>query len=333
MHLKRMIYVAAAVMCGCAHASAEPPKFRVGWVVPVANVASILFEKPGVAVHVGKTYEYEGLRFASTTTMVTALATGDLDIGTLGNTAISISIANAGLDDLRIIADELRDGVEGYYSDEYMVRDDSPIKTVEDLKGKIVGVNSQGGSMDLARFVVLRKHHLDPSRDVTFVEARLANMKAMLSDRKIDLAEATLPFSYDPGLRSIARPLFKQKDADGPTDMLVWGTRAPIIAKNRAALVDLMEDLVRTVRYLTDPANHAEVVELAAKFTKQPASNFADWLFTKKDFYRDPNLMPDVASLQRSFDLQADLGYVKQRVDANAHTDLSMLKEASARLK
>jgi NitT/TauT family transport system substrate-binding protein len=94
-----------------------------------------------------------------------------------------------------------------------------------------------------------------------------------------------------------------------------------------------MEDLVRTVRYLTDPAHHAEVVELAAKFTKQPASNFADWLFTKKDFYRDPNLMPDVGSLQRSFDLQADLGYVKQRVDAGKHTDLSMLNEALARAK
>jgi len=328
-----VICVAIGLIGLCLPASADPPKFRVGWVVPVANVASIVAEvPPGVTHHLGKTYLYEPLHFASTPTMVTALATGDLDMGTLGNTGLSIAIANAGLNDARVIADELRDGVDGYYSDEYMVRKDSPIKTVDDLKGKVVGINSQGGAMDLARFVILRQHHLDPAHDVTYVEARLPNMKAMLAESKIDLGEATLPFSYDPALRAIARPLFTQKDADGPTDMLIWVARAPFIAKNRAALVDFLEDLIRTVRYVTDPANHAAVVELAARVTKQPAANFEDWLFNKKDFYRDPNLTPDIGSLQRNFDLQAELGYIKKRVDARSHADLSVLKEALARV-
>lgn len=333
MRTRCMVYVVIALICGCSSASADPPKFRVGWVVPVANVASIVAEvPPGVTRHLGKSYVYEPMHFASTPTMVTALATGDVDMGTLGNTGVSIAIANAGLDDLRVIADELRDGVDGYYSDEYMVRKDSPIKTVEDLKGKVVGVNSQGGAMDLARFAIMREHHLDPAHDVTYVQTQLPNMKAMLGEGKIDLGEATLPFSYDPALRAIARPLFTQKDADGPTDMLVWTARASFIAQNHAALVDFMEDLIRTVRYLTDPTNHAAVVELAAKFTKQPASNFEDWLFSKKDFYRDPNLTPDIGSLQRNFDLQTKLGYIKGHVDASQHADLSILKEALARV-
>jgi ABC-type taurine transport system substrate-binding protein len=78
----------------CLPANADPPKFRVGWVVPVANVASIVAEvPPGVTHHLGQTYLYEPLHFASTPTMVTALATGDLDMGTLGNTGLSIAIA------------------------------------------------------------------------------------------------------------------------------------------------------------------------------------------------------------------------------------------------
>ena len=31
-------------------ASAEPLKLRVGWIVPVTNIASILFAKPGIAI-------------------------------------------------------------------------------------------------------------------------------------------------------------------------------------------------------------------------------------------------------------------------------------------
>lgn len=130
--------------------AADPPTIRVGWVVPVANLPSVLFEKPGVAHHLGQSYQYQPVRFASTVAMVTALATSDLDIGTLGYSAFAIAVTNAGMKDLRVIADEFRDGVAGYYTDEYMVRKDDPIARIEDLKGKVVGSNSLGGAMDIA---------------------------------------------------------------------------------------------------------------------------------------------------------------------------------------
>lgn len=312
---------------------AEPARVRVGWVVPVANLPSILFEKQGIARHLGQTYQYEPIKFSSTVAMVTALATGDLDIGTLGYSAFAIAVVNAGMGDLRIIADEFRDGVDGYYTDEYMVRKDSPIQRVEDLKGRVVGTNSAGGAMDIGMRAMLRKHNIDVKNDVTVIEAGLANMRAMLVDRKIELAPATLPFSYDPELRAIARPLFTQKEGVGTTDMIIWAARTPFLDKNRPAMIDFMEDSVRAVRYLTAAANHQEVVDIAAKFTKQPASNFSDWLFTAKDFYRDPNLLPDLVALQRSFDLQAEMGFVKNSFDVNKYTDLSIVKEAAARVK
>ncbi len=158
-------------------------------------------------------------------------------------------------------------------------------------------------------------------------------MKAMLSERKVVLAPATLPFSYDPELRAIARPLFTQKEAVGTTDMIIWAARAPFLAANRAAMVDFMEDAVRATHFYTDTANHQEAVAIAAKFSKQPASNFDDWLFTKKDFYRDPNLLPDLAALQKSIDLQAELGFVKASFDIKDYTDLAIVKEAAARIK
>lgn len=330
---KTLCCVLLVGLLDATRAQADPPTFRIGWVVPVANLPSILFEKPEIAHHLGWSYRYEPIRFSSTVAMVTALATGDLDIGTLGYSAFAIAITNARIDDLRIIADEFRDGVEGYYTDEYMVRQDSPIQRVEDLKGKVIGTNSAGGAMDIGMRAVLRKHGIDPKNDVTVIEAGLANMKAMLADRKIELAPATLPFSYDPELRAIARPLFTQKEGVGMTDMIVWAARTPFLDTNRAALVDFMEDSIRAMRFLIDPANHAQAVAIAAKFTKQPASNYEDWLFTKKDFYRDPDLVPDLAALQLSFDRQAEMGFIRTSFDVNGYTDLSIVRESAARLR
>ncbi len=44
------------------------------------------------------------------------------------------------------------------------------IKSVQDLKGKIVGISSFGGTPHTEAILVLRKHGLDPEKDVTFLQ-------------------------------------------------------------------------------------------------------------------------------------------------------------------
>src|SRR5262249_32761916 len=162
---------------------------------------------------------------------VTALANNQIEISNLAYSTLGIAIQNAGLDDLRIVADEFQDGVEGYYSQEFMVLKDSAIRKVEDLKGKVVATNAAGSAIDIAMRAMLHKHGLQANRDYTMVEAPFPAMKAMLAEHKVDLVPAVLPFSYDPELRNIARPLFIQKDAIGVADMIVWATRKPFIDK------------------------------------------------------------------------------------------------------
>ena len=79
-------------------------------------------------------------------------------------------------------------------------------------------------------------------------------------------------------------------------------------------------------------ANQKAAAEIAAKVTKQPAERFG-WLFTEKDYYRDPNMLPNLDALQRNLDMTADLGFVKGKVDLATHVDLSIVKEAAARIK
>ena len=43
--------------------------------------------------------------------------------------------------------------------------------------------------------------------------------------------------------------------------------------------------------------------------------------------------LPNLEALQRNLDMTTDLGFVKGKVDVTQHTDLSIVKEAAARLK
>ena len=324
--------LAAVAIFSSNPAQAEPIKIRNSWVAPVTNWASILLEKKDLARHFGKSYVMEAVRYPGTPPMITALANNELEISNLAYSTLGIAIQNAGLDDLRIIADEFRDGVDGYYSQEYMVLKDGPIQKVQDLKGKAIMTNAAGSAIDVAMRAMLRKNGLEDKRDYTMIEAPFPTMRAMLGEKKVDMIPAVLPFAYDPELRKISRTLFTQRDAIGVTDMIVWAARKPFLDKNRAAMVDFMEDTLRITRWFRDPANHKEVMEIAGRVTKQPPERF-DWLFTKRDTYHDPNMLPDLVALQRNVDMTKDMGFIRGNLDVKKYTDLSIVEEAAKRLK
>jgi ABC-type nitrate/sulfonate/bicarbonate transport system substrate-binding protein len=329
-----LVGIVAAVLLGVGAAqAADPLKIRIGWVVAVSNWPSILLEKKELAKHLGKSYVLEPIRFNGTPPMITAMANGELEIGDLAYSSFALAIQNAGMNDLMVIADEFQDGVTGYYTDEFFVLADSPIKKVEDIKGKVVATNAVGSAVDIAMKAMLRKHGLEDKRDYTLVEAPFPTMRAMLAEKKVELIPGVVPFAFDPELRKIGRVLFTQKEAIGTTQMIVWAARKSFIDKNRAALVDFMEDSLRIVRWYMDPANHKEAVEIAAKLTKQPPERFDPWLFTKKDYFRDPNMIPNLTALQANLKTQKDVGLLKADIDVKKQADLSIVQEAAKRLK
>ena len=333
MRLMKLALAGACALGLFATASnAEPVNIRMGWVAPVANWGSILLEKKELARHMGKSYTLESIRFQGTPQMITAIANNELEISNLAYSSLAIAIENAGLDDIRVIADEFQDGVPGYFSQQYYVRKDSGITKVEDLKGKVIGTNGAGSAVDIAIRAMLRKHGLEDKRDYTMLESPLAAMPAMLSEKKADLVPAVLPFALNPKLKEEGRILFEQKDALGVTQMITWNARKGFIDKNRAAMVDFMEDMLIITRWYEDPKNHDEIAQIASRITKAPPERFG-WVFTKQDTYRDPDLLPNMVALQRNVDVTRELGFVKKNIDVNAYADLSLVREAAKRLK
>jgi NitT/TauT family transport system substrate-binding protein len=312
---------------------AEPVKIRGSWIVAPSDWAPLLPEKPELMKHNGKSYVFEPMRFQGTPAVITAMANNELELGNLAFSSLALAIQNAGLDDLRIVGDQFKDGVEGHFTNQYYVLKDSPVQKVEDLKGRVVATNAAGSAVDIAMRAMLRKRGLEDKRDYTVVEAPFPTMKAMLLQKKTDLATFVPPFAFDPELRQNGRLLFGQKEAVGTTQMTVWVVRKGFLDKNRAAMLDFLEDSVRVARWYLDPKNHDEAVQIAAKVTKLKPELFADWLLTGKDHYRSPDLLPDLAALQANIDVQRDLGFLKGPIDVQKYADLSVVREAAQRLK
>lgn len=309
----------------------SPVKIRVAWVVPIANLPSLLMVKPELMRNNGKSYVFEPVRFQGTPPMITALATGELDIADFAYSSLALAIQNAGMSDLKVIADESRDGFADYYSAPFFVLKDGPINDIKDLKGKSVASVGAGSAVDIALRAMLRKNGLEDKRDYNVVEAGFPNMAAMLTSKKVDLISSVLPFSLDPELQKVARPLFTIKDAIGPAQLVVWAAREPFLTKNRAAVLDFLEDSIRVQQWLVDPKNRQEVLQLAGKVANQPPERLSSWLFTKADNYRDPNLVPDIAALQNNINVQSELGFLKGKIDISKYVDLSYVQEAAKR--
>ena len=312
-------------------AQAEPVKIRVGWVVVPASLAPLVLAKKDILKHSGQSYVAEATRFEGTPPVITALAAGELDIGPLAFSSFGLAIQNAHMDDLRVICDEIEDGVPGHGTNQFMVLNDGPVKTVADLKGKVLATNVVGSAVDIAMRAVLRRSGLEPNRDYTIVEAPFPAMRAMLTEKKADLISAVPPFSLDPNLLSIAHSLFTQKDAFGVTQLTMWTARTPFIQQNRAALVDFLEDTIRAIRWYSDPTNHEAAVAIVAGLNKAPPARM-EWAFTGKDQYRDPNGMPNLSALQSNLQLQKQTGFLKEDIDAKTYSDVSLVEEAAKRL-
>jgi NitT/TauT family transport system substrate-binding protein len=314
-------------------ATAEPLKLRVGWLLVPAEITPILLPDPSIGRHYGKSYVIEPMRYNGSSLFTAAIAAGELDIAPFGYSSFALALVNAHLDDLRIILDEDRDGFANHFTTQYMVKKESPVRKVEDLKGKVAASPAVGSISDMALRFMLRQHKLNDARDVSFVEAGMPNMNSMLMEGKADLITSVLPFYLDPALQSSARTLFTSSDAMGPAEISMMTARTGFINAHRAVLVDFFEDYLRALRWYNDPKNRPAALKAISDFTKIPEARFASWVFTTQDYYRDPNGIVDAAILQKNLDVQHELGLIKDRIEAKRYVDMSLVEEARKRVQ
>jgi NitT/TauT family transport system substrate-binding protein len=316
-----------------SQAQADPWQIRVGWVTAPTHLQPLIDElqkrHPELFPNFGKTYVAEGVHFQGTTPQIQALAINELEVASFGPEALALAVDNAKLD-VRMIADVFQDGVPNYGSVTYVVLPNSPIKKVEDVKGKTVATNAIGSFGDSAMRIMMRMHGLS-DRDFTSVETKFDTMPAMLDEHKVDLINLLPKFHYMLN-QGKYRTLFTAADGEGRIQAVLWAMRADVLAAHRPAVVDFLADHVRAVQWFLAPAHHKEAVEIAVAVTKAKPETL-DYIFTKDDSYRAPDGRPDVAATQHAIDVELKYGLIKQGVTvAPKYVDLGPVEEAAKRL-
>jgi len=107
-------FIVMGLVAAAATAQADPTKIRMGWVATPASLVPLLFAHDGVAKHNGISYTVEAIHFQGSPLQITAIQSGDLDVAALGFSSFGLAVENAGIADLKIIADETQWGVPGY---------------------------------------------------------------------------------------------------------------------------------------------------------------------------------------------------------------------------
>lgn len=334
LHLRPAAAALFALVLATAGAAADPLTIRIGWVQTPGHMAPIIDalskKHPELFKHVGKSYVMQPIHFNGTTPQIQAQAIDDLDIASQAPSALALAITNAHLDE-RVVADVLSDGGGDYFTEQFVVRADGPIKTIDDVKGKRIATNTIGSASDSAMRAMFRQHGIKDA-DFTTVETSFSNMPAMLEGGKLDMIGVLPQFAEGIVGNPKYKVLFTARDAVGPTQGVMWAMRAGTIAKNRAAYVDFFEDYIRAIRWFLDPAHHKEAVAICADVTKLPPERL-DYVFTKKDFYHSPDAMPNIALVQKEIDEDVKLGVLPKPVQISPqYVDLSLIEEAKKRL-
>src|SRR6266480_4609932 len=123
-------------------------------------------------------------------TALAALISGDVDFASIGGAQAAIRSRAKGLD-IHIIASQSN------YTN-YTLLGSKEAKTVEDLRGKIIGVTGAGAFSDFAIRIYLKRNNLDPDKDVVLRAIGGTALRAIALERGLI---AAAPFSAEDTIR------------------------------------------------------------------------------------------------------------------------------------
>jgi NitT/TauT family transport system substrate-binding protein len=155
-------------------------------------------------------------------TALAALISGDVDFASVGGAQAPIRSRAKGLD-IHIIASQSN------YTN-YTLLGSKEAKSVEDLRGKIIGVTGAGAFSDFAIRIYLKRNNLDPDKDVTLRAIGGTALRAIALERGLI---AAAPFSAEDTVRLLDKghPMIVNLNEALRIPQSVFVTRGEVLQK------------------------------------------------------------------------------------------------------
>ncbi len=277
---------------------------RVGWTIPAEESKYWMMKRPDRFPDLGKKYNIEWTQFQGTSPMTQALAAGALDCATQGVLSLANGVAHGGLK-AYIVAQHVYEKPGGF-SVYWAVKDDSPIKTVADLKGKTVGISVLGGGTYAPFAIILKKNGIDPEKDIKLVETGFAVSEDALRQGRVDAVNMNQPFAAHAEAKGGIRKLFALSEAMPNIVHIMEACRADFVDKNPELVKAYVADITRAMKLAL--ADRAETLKVVNEVIKAPIPVLDTYLLKDNDFGRDPKAAPNFEAIQKMLDIYAEVG-------------------------
>jgi ABC-type nitrate/sulfonate/bicarbonate transport system substrate-binding protein len=294
---------AATALLGAAMlapaAAQSVPTIRVGWTVPAEEAKWLIMKRPELFPDSGKHYKIEWFQFQGTPPMSQALVAKAVDCATQAPISFAKAVGEGALQGY--ILGSLAQEKKGFFAVLWAVPEDSPIKTIADLKGKTVATTVFGGGIHALMMVLLERNFVDPQKDVTMREVGFPLVEDALRAGRVDAGPFAQPFWARAKEKGGLRVLFELSDVQSPLTETFEACRKDFVDANPDAVRAYMADFKRGTKYAI--AHPEEARQVTSEVTKIDLPTLEKYLMTERDFYRDPTGTPDFAAIQKTWDL------------------------------
>ena len=295
---------AAASLFASIGASQAQQTIRVGWTIPAEESKYWMMRRPEQFPDLGKTYKVEWTQFQGTAPMTQALAAGALDCATQAPLSLANGVVGGNLK-AYIVAQHVFEKPGGF-SVYWAVKDDSPIKTIADLKGKTIGISVIGGGTQGPFNMLLKQNGVDPAKDIKLVEVGFAVSEDALRQGRVDAVNFNQPFAARAEAKGGIRKIFSLSQAMPNIVHILEACRADFVDKNP----DLVKAYVRdiTLGMKKALADRDETLKVVNEVLKAPIPVLDTYLLKDNGFGRDPGAAPNFPAIQKMLDIYAETG-------------------------
>jgi NitT/TauT family transport system substrate-binding protein/sulfonate transport system substrate-binding protein len=308
--------VVAALALGAllsANSAYAQQTIKVGWTIPAEESKYWMMKRPQEFPDIGKKYNIEWVQFQGTAPMTQALAAGALDCATQSPLALAQGVVGGGLK-AYIVAQHVFEK-PGSFSVYWAVKDDSPIKTIADLKGKTLSINTLGSGIYGPMAILLKQAGLDAAKDIKLVEVGFALSEEALRSGRVDSAVMNQPFAARMEAKGGTRKLFSLSEQQPGIVHILEACRADFVDKNPELAKAYVHDV--TLAMGKALANRDETLKVVNEVMKAPIPVLEAYLLKENDFARDPGAAPNFDAIQKMLDVYVETGMLPKKIDVS----------------
>ena len=317
-HAIRFSYTLASLFVfAFANTQAEAQeRIRIGISsVSPGFVPTIIAEKKGLYGKYGLRSEHVIISLA---VAINALGTGDLDCVVSVAQGVSAALRGFPVKLVMMTEDKL----------DFFIMTKPDIRSVADLKGKVVGISYPGSTTHLVAESILRHFNLEPGRDVSLLptgdnQARLV----ALETGRVAATIATPPYNVLAPARGLKVLLWARDYVAIPQNGLIVTDKK--IQQSPDQVKRMIKGTIEALQFIR--RDKEESIDIAAKWMQLDRPRVKAVLESVFPLYSADGTMTDVM-LQAALDVEVQRGKIERKVALSEIADRALLLEAQKEL-